>query len=125
MSRSNSDDELDEPSQPWVPYSKRPNWADVKPIKQDDGPNPVVRIAYSERFSTIFDYIRACMHANEMSQRALDLTKDACEVNPANYTVWCYRRQILEHLRSNLKEELTFIGQIIKRNPKNYQVMCD
>jgi len=91
-------------------------------VKQDDGPNPVVRIAYSDQFSETFDYIRACMQSNEMSERALDLTKDGCELNPANYTVWCYRRQLLFHLGSDLNEELAFVGRMIREHPKNYQV---
>ncbi len=31
----------------WIMYSTRPEWSDVKPIKQDDGPDPIVKIAYS------------------------------------------------------------------------------
>ena len=41
------DDEEDEDV--WVPYSRRPEWADVRPMPQDDGPDPIVRIAYSEK----------------------------------------------------------------------------
>lgn len=41
-----SDEEF---SNDWIPYSKRPEWKDVTPLEQDDGENPVVVIAYSER----------------------------------------------------------------------------
>ena len=121
MSNTESDNEYEDvPSH--IPYSHRPDWSDVKPIEQDDGPHPVVKIAYSDRFCETFDYIRACMKSNEMSERALELTKDACQLNPANYTVWCYRRQLLKHLNSDLHEELSFIEHMIRDNPKNYQV---
>ncbi len=43
-----SDDE-EEDEDVWVPYSRRPEWADVEPMTQDDGPDPIVRIAYSEK----------------------------------------------------------------------------
>lgn len=121
MSDSNSDNESDEvPST--LPYAEQPEWSDVQPIEQDDGPNPVVKIAYSKRFSETFDYIRACMQSNETSARALHLTKEACLLNAANYTIWCYRRKLLLELGSDLNEELRFISQMIRRNPKNYQV---
>ena len=45
-----SDEEVDgEPPGVWVPYSEREMWKDVEPIEQDDGPNPIVAIAYSEK----------------------------------------------------------------------------
>jgi protein farnesyltransferase/geranylgeranyltransferase type-1 subunit alpha len=32
-----------------VPFAEREEWADVAGIPQDDGPNPVVPIAYNDQ----------------------------------------------------------------------------
>nr|AVI04913.1 farnesyltransferase-geranylgeranyltransferase type-1 subunit alpha [Tripterygium wilfordii] len=112
-----SDEELDT-----VPLSRRPEWSDVIPLPQDDGPNPVVPIAYKDDFRETMDYFRALYRADERSPRSLLLTEEAINLNPGNYTVWHFRRQILESLEADLFRELDFVDQVAKKNSKNYQI---
>lgn len=70
-----------------VPLSERPEWSDVVPLSQDDGPNPVVQIAYKEDFRETMDYFRAIYRSDERSPRALRLTEEALRLNSGNYTV--------------------------------------
>ncbi|XP_047945221.1 protein farnesyltransferase/geranylgeranyltransferase type-1 subunit alpha [Salvia hispanica] len=105
-----------------IPIKERPEWADVRPVPQDDGPNPVVPIEYTDDFTETMDYFRAVYLADERSPRALHLTKEAILLNSGNYTVWQFRRLILDALNADLHEELQFLDQITRENPKNYQI---
>lgn len=106
----------------WVPFSRRPEWWDVKPVTQDDGPHPVVAIAYSDDFRETMDYFRAVYFSDERSRRALDLTSEAIAMNPGNYTIWHFRRLVLEALNADLNDELKFINFVASKNSKNYQI---
>ena len=46
-------------------------FADVTPIPQDDGPNPVCAIDYSPQFVQAYDYMRAILKTAEKSRESL------------------------------------------------------
>ncbi|KAG0215491.1 CAAX geranylgeranyltransferase alpha subunit [Mortierella sp. NVP41] len=105
-----------------IPFYQKPEWADVVPIPQDDGPNPLVPIAYTSEYSTTMNYFRAMCRAQEKSERAFDLTKIVIELSPSHYTVWYYRQQLLKELKKDLKEELEWIEWMVNEHPKSYQI---
>lgn len=51
-----SDSELGDNDVAWVPYKLRPEWSDVTPVPENDGPKPVVVIAHSEK--CMYHYLR-------------------------------------------------------------------
>eukprot|EP00055_Hartaetosiga_balthica_P005144 m.14636 g.14636 ORF g.14636 m.14636 type:complete len:324 (-) comp4346_c0_seq1:858-1829(-) len=106
----------------YVPFAKRDEWRDIEPIKQDDGPNPACPILYSPEYVDAMDYFRAILKSQEMSERALQLTTEIIAFNPAHYTVWHYRRKLLDSIDADLREELCYISRVIEENIKNYQV---
>ena len=115
-----SDDESSD--EPFTPFNERPEWSDVSPLKQDEGQDPVAVIQYSDRFRNTFDYFRAILAKDERSKRAFDLTTECISLNPANYTVWYFRRVLLKDLGLDLKQELLYMDEVIEMHSKNYQV---
>ena len=104
-------------------YSEDPAWDDVIPLPTDEGgPNPLAAIAYSDKYGETMSYLRAIMAANEYSERALALTEDLIDMNPAHYTVWLYRAQILFALKIDLKQELEWLNETALDHQKNYQI---
>lgn len=108
--------------QSYCPYSTRPEWRDIAAVPLDDVPEPVLAISYTDKYRDIMGYFRAVLRAEEMSERSLALTADAIAENPANYTVWEFRRRIVFSLRKDLRAEIQYVSDLIEANPKNYQV---
>ena len=106
-------------------------FADVVPLDQDDGPNPVVRIAYSTEFTQTMGYFRSVLVSGEFSERTLLLSAEVISHNAANYTAWQYRRRCLDELHKQStpeqrleawRQELCFCDEQCRNNMKNYQV---
>lgn len=106
----------------FVPHRLRPEWADLEPVPQDDGPNPLVPIAYTEEYRSASDMFRAVTRRNEHSERALELTWEIINFNPAHYTVWHYRSVLLDALKKDLHAELDLIAELAADFPKCYQL---
>ncbi|KAJ0419329.1 hypothetical protein BJY00DRAFT_165877 [Aspergillus carlsbadensis] len=107
-------------------YASDPEWASIQPIPLNDGSDagamPLATIAYSDEYIEATSYLRAVMAANEMSERALELTKDIISMNPAHYTVWIYRAKIIFSLGKDLLEELEWLNGVSLKYLKNYQI---
>ena len=106
---------------------------DVTPIEQDEGPSPVAKIDYSNEFRILMDTFRGILHIGEKSRRVYNLTGNILDHNPANYTVWHYRRDVIREIMNNyiinkmvgrsiIDEELIFMDKFSNENPKNYQI---
>jgi len=102
---------------------------DVDPVPQDDGPTSVCRIDYPPNFVKAYDYFRAVLRRKELTPRALQLTRLCLEQNPANYTVWHYRRLCLyadatttDDWMTLISNDLALAAELGGANPKNYQI---
>ncbi|TPX33832.1 hypothetical protein SmJEL517_g03327 [Synchytrium microbalum] len=68
------------------------------------------------------DYFRAVALSGEKSQRVLDLTSFIISHNPAHYTVWKCRQDVLQELKSDLHQELEWVTELVESQPKSYQI---
>lgn len=100
------------PEPEFIKFEDRPEWSDVVPIYMTEDESRLVNIAYSDQFKETYAYLRACLHANERSERAFQLTNECIRLNPANYTVWYYRRVLLEYLGKDITNELALLGKL-------------
>ncbi|KAH6561009.1 hypothetical protein BASA50_000823 [Batrachochytrium salamandrivorans] len=97
-------------------------WADIIPIPQNDGPEPLVPIAYAPEYAAAMDYFRAVFAAGEYSARVLELTSFIINENPSHYAVWKYRLDTVMALKTPLNSELSFTEELAAEHPKSYQI---
>lgn len=62
------------------------------------------------------------MAAKEYSPRTLRLTSLVISLNPAHYTVWLYRFQIVKALELPFASEIAWLNEVALDNLKNYQI---
>lgn len=98
------------------------DFADLQPIPQHDGPEPVAAIAYDEEYMQAMGYLRALMAKEEYSRRVLQVTADVISMNPAHYTAWTYRANCLFEIHADLKPELGWLEDFAMENLKNFQI---
>ncbi|THH01451.1 hypothetical protein EW026_g1227 [Hermanssonia centrifuga] len=103
-------------------YSERPDWADVVPLPQYEGVNPIAPIFYTPEYKDATDYFRGVVKTSEMSQRVLDLTETIIRMNPAHYSAWQYRYRTLRALEAPLGAELRLMDSLAVQFMKTYQV---
>jgi protein farnesyltransferase/geranylgeranyltransferase type-1 subunit alpha len=125
---SNEQTVVDEISSP-LRLSDLPTiFADVTPVPQDDGPTAVARIDYPPAFTQAYDTWRALIQRDEChSIRALRLSTLCLQHNPANYTLWHFRRTCWKHIvgvswQTALQVDLPLASILGGDNPKNYQI---
>uniref|UniRef100_A0A1I7TE05 Protein farnesyltransferase/geranylgeranyltransferase type-1 subunit alpha n=1 Tax=Caenorhabditis tropicalis TaxID=1561998 RepID=A0A1I7TE05_9PELO len=109
-------------------YEDNEEVKDIYPIYPSKDEEVAVKIAVTEdciyffcKFSTklfftvidAFAYFRAVLIKNEKSTRVMSLLEDCIRLNPANYTVWQYRRVCLTKLGLDLKKEMRYLDNII------------
>jgi len=102
-------------------------FADLTPVPQNEEPDRVCVIEYSSSFSLAYSYLYAVLAANELSERALKLSATCLKMNPANYTVWSFRRKCLGFLdhttdQQKIRADLELTALLGGSNPKNYQI---
>ena len=87
-------------------YCEREDWADVVPIPQYEGVNPIAPIFYNPECAFLAlgaphcglahcevdkdatDYFRGIIKTGEMSPRALELTEKIIRMNAGHYSAW-------------------------------------
>ncbi|KAF9485669.1 protein prenylyltransferase [Pholiota conissans] len=111
-------------------FAEREDWADVQPLEQYEGANPIASIFYTAEYKDATNYFRAIVKSGEKSPRVLELTENIIRQNPAHYSAWQYRYETLLALLPEkfdetpplLTSELRLMDELAVQFLKTYQV---
>ncbi|KAI1126392.1 putative geranylgeranyltransferase type I alpha subunit [Nemania abortiva] len=103
-------------------YADDPDWDDVAPIPQEEPEGALSAIAYADDYAEAMSYLRAVMAVKEHTPRCLQLTETIIDMNPAHYTVWLYRFDIVKALNISILTELEWLNEVSFEHLKNYQI---
>ncbi|GJQ10279.1 hypothetical protein GpartN1_g2070.t1 [Galdieria partita] len=96
----------------------------IQDIEEYLKPERSAPIDYETDFLWISALFRILLKRKEYSERALKVSLAAIQNNPADYSCWDFRRQILRRSQqmSLLQQELEICNELGLQNPKNYQI---
>ncbi|EME31457.1 farnesyltransferase / geranylgeranyltransferase isoform 1 [Galdieria sulphuraria] len=96
----------------------------IQDIEEYIKPERSAPIKYEIDFLWISALFRILLKRKEYSERALKVSLAAIYNNPADYSCWDFRRQILKSLQqcSLFQQELEICNELCLQNPKNYQI---
>ncbi|KAI1328834.1 prenyltransferase alpha subunit, partial [Xylariaceae sp. FL0255] len=103
-------------------YATDPDWDDVAPLYQDEPAGALAAIAYPDDYAEAMGYLRAVMAHKEHTPRCLKLTEHIINMNPAHYTVWLYRFNIVKALKISIPDEISWLNDVAREKLKNYQI---
>ena len=102
-------------------FSESSTWCDVTPIPMSPQVNELFNLKYDKDYSDSLSILRAVIQSGELSERVLELTSHLITIIPNNPAFWHVRRQCLELLGYDLKQELQFLRVIHNLGIKCYQ----
>lgn len=66
--------------------------------------------------------LKTCLENKTYTEEALQITEDALSLLASHYTAWCFRLDVVKHLKRDLFEELDWCEEVALENEKNYQI---
>eukprot|EP00759_Apiculatamorpha_spiralis_P041185 PhF_6_TR39804/c0_g1_i1/m.59193/K05955/FNTA; protein farnesyltransferase/geranylgeranyltransferase type-1 subunit alpha len=97
-------------------------FTDIPRVPALDTTMAVVHINYTSEFALAMDLFRGILQTQEKSERVLVVLWAILQLNPANYTVWKYRRDTIRAISADIQKELSLVAKLALRTPKNFQI---